>query len=89
MMKLALVFVLGATTSMLAQVASPSLTQGIVDTLLGVIAMGIWKLVAQARILLKSVHQSSVRGDRHEHRLNDHQSRLHKLDQGEEQPYIE
>jgi hypothetical protein len=86
-MKLIGLFIFGLATSLLAQIGVPSFSQGVIDTVLIMLAGGILKLLSQGRKILASVRNTEATSDRHEHRLNDHQLRLHEADGKEESPY--
>ena len=71
----------------LAQIAAPSLTQSVMDILLGAIAAGIWKLITQIRLILKEIRDMRTREPFTDHRLDDHRGRLKTLDGRDEAPY--
>jgi type IV secretory pathway VirB2 component (pilin) len=71
----------------MGDMAAPSLTQGVLDVILAAIAGGIWKLVAQIRIILAEIRYMRGREPLVEFRLNDHKARLKNLDGKNEENY--
>jgi len=71
----------------LAQIAAPSWTQGIMDVLLAGVVGGLWKLVNQIREVLREIRDMRTREPLTDHRLDNHRERLKVLDNKDETPY--
>jgi hypothetical protein len=84
LLKLMVATVLGFGAAVVAQVATPSFSQGVVDTVLIMCAGGILKLLQYGRKTISMVQKSHERTDMHELRLNNHRDRLYGLDKLQE-----